>query len=56
MDFFFGSFQNGGLALSIVLMLIIACICLVAFLRLIKTQLVTGGSYGDMGGILVRRS
>ncbi|SAM05804.1 hypothetical protein [Absidia glauca] len=46
------AFQNGGLALSIVLMLIIACICLVAFLRLIKTQLVTGGSYGDMGGIL----
>ncbi|KAI8344203.1 transmembrane amino acid transporter protein-domain-containing protein [Chlamydoabsidia padenii] len=46
------AFMNGGLALSIVLMVIIACICLIAFLHLIKTQLVTGGSYGDMGGIL----
>ncbi|KAI8340057.1 transmembrane amino acid transporter protein-domain-containing protein [Chlamydoabsidia padenii] len=46
------AFQNGGLALSIVLMVIIACICLVAFLRLVQTQQQIGGSYGDMGGIL----
>jgi amino acid permease len=46
------SFQNGGLALSIVLMVIIAAICLFSFLRLVNTQQVIGGSYGDMGGIL----
>ncbi|KAG1622530.1 hypothetical protein G6F46_000768 [Rhizopus delemar] len=46
------AFQNGGLALSIVLMVIIAAICLVAFQRLVNTQLSIGGSYGDVGGIL----
>lgn len=35
-------------------MIIIACICLLAFLRLVQTQQQIGGSYGDMGGILVR--
>ncbi|KAG2201969.1 hypothetical protein INT47_000508 [Mucor saturninus] len=46
------AFQNGGLALSIVLMIVIALICLFAFLRLVSTQHVIGGSYGDMGGLL----
>ncbi|KAI9022978.1 transmembrane amino acid transporter protein-domain-containing protein [Phycomyces nitens] len=46
------AFQNGGLALSIVLMVVIASICLFAFLQLVKTQKDIGGSYGDMGGIL----
>ncbi|CEP15317.1 hypothetical protein [Parasitella parasitica] len=46
------AFQNGGLALSIVLMVVIAAICLFAFLRLVNTQKVIGGSYGDMGGLL----
>ncbi|GAA5803989.1 transmembrane amino acid transporter protein-domain-containing protein [Helicostylum pulchrum] len=46
------AFQNGGLALSIVLMILIACICLFAFLRLVNTQHIVGGSYGDMGGLL----
>lgn len=48
----FDRFQNGGLALSIVLMIVIGAICLFAFKRLVDTQLVVGGSYGDMGGIL----
>ncbi|KAL0141711.1 transmembrane amino acid transporter protein-domain-containing protein [Mucor lusitanicus] len=38
--------------LSIVLMVVIAAICLFAFLRLVNTQKVIGGSYGDMGGLL----
>ncbi|KAI8081540.1 transmembrane amino acid transporter protein-domain-containing protein [Halteromyces radiatus] len=42
-------FENGGLALSIALMVLIASICLFSFLRLVKTQQVIGGSYGDMG-------
>ncbi|KAF7730239.1 neutral amino acid transporter [Apophysomyces ossiformis] len=46
------AFENGGLALSIVLMVLIALICLFAFLRLVKTQLIVGGSYGDIGGLL----
>ncbi|KAI9470654.1 MAG: transmembrane amino acid transporter protein-domain-containing protein [Benjaminiella poitrasii] len=46
------AFQNGGLALSIVLMAVIALICLFAFLRLVNTQKAIGGSYGDMGGVL----
>lgn len=50
---YYHSFQNGGLALSIVLMIIIASICLLAFLRLVETQQVIGGSYGDLGGKLV---
>lgn len=33
-------------------MIVIAAICLFAFLRLVNTQKVIGGSYGDMGGIL----
>ncbi|CAO3591132.1 unnamed protein product [Absidia cylindrospora] len=43
------AFQNGGLALSIVLMIIISSICLLAFLRLVATQQVVGGSYADIG-------
>ncbi|KAI8991028.1 transmembrane amino acid transporter protein-domain-containing protein [Mycotypha africana] len=46
------AFQNGGLALSIVLMVVIGSICLFAFLRLVNTQKIIGGSYGDMGGVL----
>lgn len=46
------SFENGGLALSIVLMIVISVICCIAFLNLVKTQRIVGGSYGDMGGIL----
>ncbi|CAO3636810.1 unnamed protein product [Mucor hiemalis] len=46
------AFQNGGLALSIVLMIVVAAICLFAFLRLVNTQQIIGGSYGDMGGVL----
>ncbi|KAI9309033.1 transmembrane amino acid transporter protein-domain-containing protein [Cunninghamella echinulata] len=46
------AYANGGVALSNILMVIIAMICLIAFLHLIKTQLVVGGSYGDMGGTL----
>jgi amino acid permease len=33
-------------------MIMIAGICLFAFLRLVKTQLIIGGSYGDIGGAL----
>ncbi|KAL0096062.1 transmembrane amino acid transporter protein-domain-containing protein [Phycomyces blakesleeanus] len=46
------AFQNGGLALSIVLMVLIASICLFAFLQLVKTQKQIGGSYGTIGGYL----
>ncbi|KAL0096468.1 transmembrane amino acid transporter protein-domain-containing protein [Phycomyces blakesleeanus] len=46
------AFANGGLALSIVLMLVIAVISLVGLLRLVDAQNIVGGSYGDMGGIL----
>lgn len=38
--------------MSIVLMVVIAAICLFAFLRLVNTQHIIGGSYGDMGGVL----
>lgn len=48
-------FQHGGIGLSPILMIIIASICLFAFLRLVNTQLVIGGSYGDIGGILYGR-
>lgn len=53
---FFVSFQNGGLALSIVLMIVIAAICFVAFMHLVKTQHAIGGSYGDIGGVLYGKS
>jgi amino acid permease len=33
-------------------MIVIALICLFAFLRLVRTQQIIGGSYGDIGGIL----
>ncbi|KAI9363145.1 transmembrane amino acid transporter protein-domain-containing protein [Pilaira anomala] len=49
------AFQHGGLGLSPILMIVIALICLFAFLRLVNTQLVIGGSYGDIGGILYGR-
>lgn len=33
-------------------MIVIALVCLFAFLRLVKTQQIISGSYGDIGGIL----
>ncbi|KAI8059979.1 transmembrane amino acid transporter protein-domain-containing protein [Gilbertella persicaria] len=50
------AFDHGGLALSIVLMALIALICLYAFLQLFKTQLIIGGSYGDVGQALFGKS
>ncbi|KAL1926478.1 hypothetical protein VTP01DRAFT_5807 [Rhizomucor pusillus] len=44
------AFDNGGLALSILLMIAVAAICIFAFLRLFRTQQILGGSYGDVGG------
>ncbi|RCI04934.1 neutral amino acid transporter [Rhizopus stolonifer] len=46
------AFENGGLALSCVLMILIAGISLFAILQLVKTQEVVGGSYGEVGGLL----
>ncbi|KAI9018643.1 transmembrane amino acid transporter protein-domain-containing protein [Phycomyces nitens] len=46
------AFANGGLGLSIVLMVVIAVISLVGLLRLVEAQNIVGGSYGDMGGVL----
>ncbi|CAO3695601.1 unnamed protein product [Rhizopus stolonifer] len=46
------AFENGGLALSCVLMVLIAGISLFAILQLVKTQEVVGGSYGEVGGLL----
>lgn len=49
-------FEYGGLALSIVLMIVIASICLFSFLRLVRTQEIVGGSYGDVGHRLYGRT
>ncbi|EIE85902.1 hypothetical protein G6F46_001872 [Rhizopus delemar] len=46
------AFDHGGLALSVVLMIIIALVSLFAILQLVKTQEMVGGSYGDIGGYL----
>ncbi|KAI8090213.1 transmembrane amino acid transporter protein-domain-containing protein [Gilbertella persicaria] len=43
-----GSFVSGGLVLSIVLMVLLASICCVAFQILVKAQQSIGGSYGDV--------
>ncbi|KAI8352870.1 transmembrane amino acid transporter protein-domain-containing protein [Choanephora cucurbitarum] len=43
-----GSFLSGGLILSIVLMVLLASICCVAFQILVKAQQAIGGSYGDV--------
>ena len=40
--------MSGGLILSIVLMVLLASLCLVAFQILVKTQQKIGGSYGDV--------
>lgn len=40
--------MSGGLALSIVLMVVLASVCLVAFQILVKAQQKIGGSYGDV--------
>ncbi|CDS14107.1 hypothetical protein LRAMOSA06277 [Lichtheimia ramosa] len=50
-----GSFKNGGLALSIVLIIILAIICTIAFQLLVTVQAQIGGSYGDMAGTLYGR-
>lgn len=42
------SFKNGGLALSIALMVILASVCTVAFQLLVIVQRNVGGSYGDV--------
>ncbi|KAI9312596.1 transmembrane amino acid transporter protein-domain-containing protein [Dichotomocladium elegans] len=49
------SFRNGGLALSIALMVIIGSICLLAFQLLVSVHSKIGGSYGDMAGVLYGR-
>ncbi|KAI8644026.1 transmembrane amino acid transporter protein-domain-containing protein [Parasitella parasitica] len=41
-----GSFVSGGLALSIVLMAVIAFLCLIAFQLLVQAQQKVGGDYG----------
>lgn len=52
-DIFFKiRFDHAGLLLSIFLMIIIAIICLFAYLQLVKTQMLVGGSYGDIGQVL----
>ncbi|CAO3628923.1 unnamed protein product [Mucor fragilis] len=43
-----GSFVSGGLLLSIILMVVIAFLCLVAFQLLVKAQMKIGGDYGDV--------
>jgi amino acid permease len=43
-----GSFVSGGLILSIILMVVIASLCLIAFQLLVKAQLKIGGDYGDV--------
>ncbi|KAI8064990.1 transmembrane amino acid transporter protein-domain-containing protein [Thamnidium elegans] len=43
-----GSFVSGGLVLSIILMVLLASLCLVAFQILVKAQQSVGGSYGDV--------
>ncbi|KAI8373976.1 transmembrane amino acid transporter protein-domain-containing protein [Choanephora cucurbitarum] len=43
-----GSFLSGGLVLSIVLMVVLAIICCIAFQILVKAQQSIGGSYGDV--------
>ncbi|ORX62684.1 hypothetical protein DM01DRAFT_1278586 [Hesseltinella vesiculosa] len=45
-------FLNGGIVLSTVLMVVVAVICLVAFLRLVRTHQCIGGGYGELGGAL----
>ncbi|KAI9271973.1 transmembrane amino acid transporter protein-domain-containing protein [Sporodiniella umbellata] len=46
------AFENGGSALSPVLMVLIAFISFFAILRLVKTQELVGGSYDEIGGYL----
>ncbi|KAG1051084.1 hypothetical protein G6F43_006687 [Rhizopus delemar] len=50
-----GSFASGGLVLSIVLMIILASLCLVAFQLLVIAQQKIGGSYGDVAQSLYGR-
>ncbi|KAI8060711.1 transmembrane amino acid transporter protein-domain-containing protein [Gongronella butleri] len=46
------AYQQGGIILSNILMLIFACICMISFLALVQAQLKLGGSYGEMGHML----
>ncbi|KAI8368846.1 transmembrane amino acid transporter protein-domain-containing protein [Choanephora cucurbitarum] len=46
------AFDHAGLLLSIAVMVVIAIICLFAYLQLVKTQMLVGGSYGDVGQTL----
>ncbi|KAI9282188.1 transmembrane amino acid transporter protein-domain-containing protein [Sporodiniella umbellata] len=43
-----GSFINGGIVLSVILMVILGSLCLVAFQLLVVAQRQVGGSYGDV--------
>lgn len=45
-------FHNGGIVLSPILMIIVAVVNQIALLRLVETQVIVGGSYGDVGGVL----
>ncbi|KZS92496.1 hypothetical protein SISNIDRAFT_412510 [Sistotremastrum niveocremeum HHB9708] len=46
------AFYNGGLLFSVITVMAIALISLYSFLLLVKVKWVTGGSFGDIGGIL----
>lgn len=46
------SFYNGGLLFSSVAFIFIAVISLYSFLLLVKTKVITTGSFGDIGGKL----
>lgn len=49
------AFANGGLALSIVLMVVVASICAFSFQRLVAAQRSVGGSYGHVAESLINR-
>lgn len=45
-------FYNGGLLMSVVGIILWACVSLWSFLLLVQTRLVVHASFGDMGGVL----
>ncbi|KAI9300861.1 transmembrane amino acid transporter protein-domain-containing protein [Cunninghamella echinulata] len=49
------AFFNGGLILSIVLMVVVAAICLFSFQRLVDAQLSVGGTYGHVAETLLNK-
>ncbi|KAI8364606.1 transmembrane amino acid transporter protein-domain-containing protein [Blakeslea trispora] len=50
-----GSFVNGGLVVSVVLMVVIAIICTYSFHALVQSQRTVGGSYGNVANALYGR-